>query len=322
MDNRTHNRKASVALLSVISNSFLVIGKLIIGLMIRSVSIISEAIHSGVDLVASIIALFAVRVAAKPADEDHEYGHAKVENLSGTIEAILIFLAAAWIIWEAIKKLRGHETIDNPGIGVGIMAVSVIANIIVSRRLFKIGRETHSVALVADAWHLATDVWTSLGVMAGLGLIWLGRLIIPSIDLAWIDPVAAIFVAVLIIRAAYHLTVESARDLMDVSLPMEEEAWIKEYVSSFRPLVLSFHQLRTRKAGHVRFVEFHILVKADMSVEESHHITDVIATEIENKFPHTNVMIHVEPCDGSCDPDCVTDCLLTEQDRSAIKTTR
>jgi cation diffusion facilitator family transporter len=268
---------------------------------------------------ASIIALFAVRVASKPADEDHEYGHGKVENISGTIEAIFIFVAAIWIIWEAYKKLISGEAIDNPWVGVIIMAVSVAANIIVSKRLFKVGRETHSVALMADAWHLATDVWTSIGVMTGLGLIWLGKAILPSVNLNWIDPIAAMLVAILIIRAAYHLTVESSRDLMDVRIPKEEEAWIKEYVRGFRPVAQGFHQLRTRKSGHIRFVDFHLLVKADMSVEESHRITDIMSAEIEKQFPHSNVTIHIEPCNGDCTSDCISDCLMTDEERAAFR---
>ncbi|MCX6647555.1 MAG: cation diffusion facilitator family transporter [bacterium] len=319
MDSRTHKRKASVAILSVISNSILVLGKLIVGLLINSVSIISESIHSGVDLVASIIALFAVRVASKPADEDHQYGHGKVENISGTIEAILIFAAAIWIIWEAYHRLISGEEIEDPWVGVIIMAISVVANIMVSKRLFKVGRETHSVALVADAWHLATDVWTSVGVMTGLGLMWLGKAIFPTVNLNWIDPIAAMLVAILIIRAAYHLTVESARDLMDVRIPKEEEDWIKEYVRGFHPVAHGFHQLRTRKSGHVRFVDFHLLVKADMSVEESHRITDIMSAEIEKQFPHSNVTIHIEPCNGDCTTDCITDCLMTNEERAAFR---
>ena len=133
--------------------------------MIGSVSVISEAIHSGVDLLAAVIALFAVRKSAKPADEDHPFGHDKVENISGTVEALLIFLAAGWIIFEAVKKLIDPEPLDEAGWGVAVMLLSVAANIIVSKKLFSVGEETDSVALKADAWHLATDVYTSLGVM-------------------------------------------------------------------------------------------------------------------------------------------------------------
>ena len=173
-------RKAAVATLSVVSNATLVVLKLAAGLLIGSVSVISEAIHSGVDLVASVIALVAVKQAARPPDAQHEFGHGKVENVSGTIEALLIFLAAAWIIYEAVKKLVHPEPIDAAAWGVGVMLVSAAANLFVSHRLFKVGKETDSIALQADAWHLRTDVYTSAGVMAALGLIALGRVVLPG----------------------------------------------------------------------------------------------------------------------------------------------
>ena len=154
--------------------------KLAVGITIGSVSVMSEAIHSGVDLLAAIIALLAVRTSGKPADGDHPFGHGKVENVSGTVEAILIFVAAGWIIYEAAKKLRNPEPIEEAGIGVAVMLISVVANIMISRMLFKVGKETDSVALLADAWHLRTDVYTSLGVMAGLAIIFLGGIFFPG----------------------------------------------------------------------------------------------------------------------------------------------
>ena len=292
-----HRRKAAVALLSVISNSTLVVLKLIVGLLIGSVSVMSEAIHSGVDLLAAIIALFAVNTAGKPADEDHPFGHGKVENISGTIEALLIFFAGLWIIFEAVKKLKHAEPLDAPGWGVGVMLVSAIANILVSHKLFTVGKETESPALQADGWHLRTDVYTSAGVMIGLGLIWLGKLVLPGLDLRWMDPVAAIAVALLIIKTSYRLTIESGKDLMDASLPSEEEQWIRDYVKGLGPVVQGFHRLRTRKAGSHRFVQFHLLVSGDMSVEESHSLNDSIVVAIKERLRNCNVTIHIEPCD-------------------------
>jgi cation diffusion facilitator family transporter len=318
MDAHTRRRKANVAMLSVISNTVLVILKLIIGISIRSVSVISESIHSGVDLLASVIAYIAVRISGKPADRDHPFGHGKVENISGTIEAALIFIAAGWIIYEAVKKLVSGEALDNPAWGVAVMFVSAVANIIVSKSLFKVGKDTNSMALLADAWHLKTDVWTSVGVTVGLALIWIGEALFPNFNFHWIDPIAAIAVAMLIIRAAYHLTVEAARDLMDVTLPEEELTWIREHVESLKPVVRAFHELKTRKSGHNRFIEFHLLVDADMSVEESHRITDMITADIEKQYQHSNVTIHIEPCNGDCTVDCEEGCLVEEHDRKNI----
>lgn len=315
MDNQ--KRKASVALLSVVSNSTLVALKLVIGILIGSVSVISEAIHSGVDLLAATIALFAVRSSGKPADKEHPFGHGKIENISGTIEALLIFLAAAWIIYEAMKKLAHPEPLDAPVLGVVVMLVSAVANIVVSQRLFKVGRETESVALQADAWHLRTDVYTSAGVMIGLAVIFVGRQVAPGFNLQWIDPVAAILVALLIIKAAYDLTVESGRDLLDISLPDDEEKLIKGCIAARSSDILGFHGFRTRKAGSDRFVEFHLLVRSDMSVDESHQITDEITNDVRDRLPGARVNIHIEPCIGECTAECFANCTLPEEQRKA-----
>lgn len=315
----TLGRKTAVAWLSVGSNTTLVIGKLIIGLAIGSVSIISEAIHSGVDLLAAIIALVAVRTAGKPADEKHPFGHGKIENISGTVEALLIFLAAGWIIFEAIKRLLNPEHgIEHASWGVAVMFISAVANIIVSNKLFKIGRETDSVALQADAWHLRTDVYTSAGVMVGMLVVWLGHFVLPNVDFGWVDPVAAIAVAVLILKAAYNLTMESGRDLLDASLPLAEEQWIRDYIVRLRPTVCGFHYLRTRKAGSVRFIEFHLIVESDMSVEDAHRVSEVMTCDIEDRFPGSHVIVHIEPCDGTCKPNCLDGCLLEEDERAAV----
>jgi len=308
------NRKESVALLSVVSNASLVFLKIIIGLLIGSVSIISEAIHSGVDLLAALITLFAVRSANRSPDEGHPFGHGKIENLSGTIEALLIFLAAGWIIYEAAHKLINPLPLKMPGLGVGVMFISMIINIWVSQKLFRVGKETDSVALQADAWHLRTDVYTSAGVMASLLLITIGERVVPELHLQWLDPVAAMAISLFIIRAAYKLTLRSGRDLLDMNLP-EEEEWIRNELSRFHPPIRGFHHLRTRKAGHMRFVELHILLDKDMALEESHRISEKIASKIREKFPNTQVIVHEEPCDGACSEKCLQGCLVGDNER-------
>jgi cation diffusion facilitator family transporter len=309
----TQRRKVRVAVLSVISNTTLVVMKLFVGLLIGSVSIISEAIHSGVDLLAAIIALFSVKTSSIPADSRHPFGHGKIENISGTIEALLIFVAAIWIIFEAAKKLTHPEPIAAIGWGVGVMLVSAVVNIVVSEKLFKVGRETDSIALQADAWHLRVDVYTSVGVMVSLSLIWMGQWIFPGKDFFWLDPVAAIGVALLIIKAAYDLTAQSAKDLLDVHLPDEEVEWIRKCILDQNSVVRGFHDLRTRKAGHFRFVEFHLKVDPHMSVMDSHEITKVLKKKIREKFPGTTVTIHIEPCDSDCVDKCIEGCLQPEQ---------
>jgi cation diffusion facilitator family transporter len=312
MDNNM--KKSRVAILSVTSNCSLVILKLAIGMLINSVSVISEAIHSAVDLVAAVIALIAVKKSGKPEDRRHAFGHGKIENISGSIEALLIFLAAGWIIYEAVEKLKNPHPMEQVGWGVLVMTVSAAANFFVSRMLFKVGTETDSIALKADAWHLRTDVWTSLGVMSGLMLYLIGTLLFPSINLTWLDPVAAIAVALLIIKAAYDLTLESVRDLLDARLGREDEQLIGKYVGEQYPKVLSYHKLRTRKSGSQRFYELHLVVAPDMSVMESHELGDRIVAGVKGHFPDAKVVIHVEPCDKSCTDECVENCSLM-QDR-------
>jgi cation diffusion facilitator family transporter len=304
-------RKERVAMLSVASNSSLVVFKVIVGVLIGSVSIISEAIHSGMDLLAAIIAMFSVKTSSLPADDLHPFGHGKIENISGVVEALLIFVAAFWIIFEALNKLNSPQIMEFAEWGVAVMLLSSIVNYIVSRKLFQVGKEADSIALQADAWHLRTDVYTSAGVMAGLSIIWIGHKLSPASDINWIDPVAALIVAVLILRAAYHLIVQSIRDLIDVKLPPEEENCIRNIIRH-QPAINGFHQLRTRKAGNVRFVEFHIKVDPQMSVLDSHNITKGLEQNIGQKFPESAITIHIEPCDGECEDICAAGCLLPE----------
>ncbi len=315
-------RKRKVALLSVTSNSSLVVVKLAVGLLIGSVSVLSEAIHSAVDLLAAVIAFLAVRTSSRPADEAHPFGHGKVENISGVVEALLIFAAAGWIVFESVRKLLEPHPLETPGWGVAVMLGSAAVNLFVSRRLFTVGRETDSVALQADGWHLRTDVYTSAGVSLGLALIVLGGWLFPGVSLVWLDPVAAILVALLIVRAAYGLTVEAARDLLDTSLPAEEEQLIRERVRAFGPQVRGFHLLRTRKSGSHRFVQFHLLVRAEMTVEASHAIAEALSDDIEARLANSFVTVHVEPCDGACDDLCLDGCLVDDEERLGLQRQR
>lgn len=292
-------RKVRVAALSVASNTALVVFKLVVGLAIGSVSVISEAIHSGMDLVAAVIALLAVRQAGQPADRDHAFGHGKVENISGAIEALLIFVAAVWIVWESVTNLR-HPNQDfgkGLGWGVAVMLVSSVMNFFLSRRLMRVGRETQSMALQADALHLSTDVWTSLGVMGGLGLICVSEAVFPGHHFHWIDPVAAILVAVLIVHAAAKLTMQAIRDLMDEQLPAKEIEWIQQFIQTCDPRAHGFHHLRTRRSGPTRFIDFHLFVDPRQSVADSHRLAHEISGRIKEHFEEADVTVHVEPYD-------------------------
>ena len=297
MGEETLKRKTGVARLSVVSNTLLVCFKLVVGLLTGSVSILSEALHSAVDLIAAAIALFAVKKAGEPEDEHHRFGHGKFENISGFIEALLIFVAALWIIYEAISKLLHPEALQAIGWGVTVMVISALANTLVSSMLFKVAKETDSIALQADGWHLRTDVWTSAGVAVGLGVMMIGeKFAPPTTNLHWIDPVAALVVALLILKAAWKLTRQSLKDLLDTSLDEEEVGWIEEYLRQLPDGACGYHHLRTRKAGPVRFIELHLLVKPEMTVEASHELADELVAAIKRQFDRARVLIHVEPC--------------------------
>jgi cation diffusion facilitator family transporter len=309
------SQKMAAAVLSVASNGVLIALKVTVGVLIGSVAVLSEAIHSGIDLVAAVIAFLAVRAAGRGPDERHPYGHGKFENISGTVEALLIFAAAAWIIYEAVRKMVRLQAVETPAWGVGVMLISALVNVFVSRRLFTVGEESDSVALRADAWHLRTDVYTSAGVMGALLVLWIVGAAGPGTSLSWLDPAVAIAVALMIIRAAWNLTKESARDLLDVSLPAEDVEWIPGFVTETWPAVRSFHHLQTRKAGSQRFVDFHIVVDDSMSVAEAHSLSDEIVVAIKERVPDSRVHIHVEPCDYECKDTCASGCLLDPSER-------
>ncbi len=296
---KLNREKNQIAALSVGSNTVLLVSKLIIGSLIGSVSVISEGIHSGIDLVAAIIAFFSVRKSSQPPDSEHYYGHGKYENVSGAVEAILILVAAALIIREAYFKLLNGVEIEDVNLGIIVMIVSVIANFYVSNRLIKTAKKTESIALEADAWHLRTDIFTSLGILIGL-------IIIRFTGIKILDPIMAIIVALFILRAAIQLTWKSVRDLIDVRLPPNEENIIRTIIEKYSGKYFEFHKMRTRKAGSDRFIDFHLVVCKDANIEEAHNLADQMEQEITREFPRGSVIIHIEPCDdpkqcGECE---------------------
>ena len=304
----SQDEKAKVAALSVFSNTTLVIFKLIAGIITGSVSILSEAIHSGLDLLAAIIAFISVRISARPPDDEHRYGHGKFENISGTIEALLIFVAAIWIMAEAYQKLIGGGEVHTLGVGVLVMAIASLANWIISNMLMKVAIKTESVALEADAMHLRTDVYTSVGVLIGLGVI-------AITDIQILDPIIAIGVALLITKAAWDITVKSFSPLLDSALPIDEEEQIMEALSLIKPNgLLGFHDLRTRRAGSERYVDMHVVVPRHLTITEVHELCDQVEIKITERLPMVSVLVHAEPCE---DTDCIT-CAGCEKDRPQL----
>jgi cation diffusion facilitator family transporter len=276
-----------------VSNVLLVTLKLIVGLFFGLVSVLSEALHSLMDLLAAVIANYSVRKAVEPCDTEHPYGHGKYENLSGVIEAILIFIAAGIIIIEAGQKLAETTGMPEVDLGIVVMGISVLVNLVVSRYLYKVAKEEDSMALEADALHLKTDVWTSLGIFAGLVAMKLT-------GIRQLDPIIALGVALFIIKAAWDMLKRSGRDLLDEKLPPEDEEKIKAVLNKHSDKFLGYHNLRTRKAGGARFVDFHIVIKYDTPVETGHALAGLIKSEIKKELKNCDVIVHVEPCDKDC----------------------
>jgi cation diffusion facilitator family transporter len=287
------NRAARMARLSILSNSVLIAMKLAVGILSGAVSIISEAIHSLMDLAAAVMAFFSIRIAQRPADTEHPYGHEKVENVSGVVESVLIFAAAVLIIAEAVKKLVHQEAVDHLELGVVVMAVSGIVNTIVSRILYRVSRQEQSVALEADALHLKTDVYSSVGVAVGLLLIVVLSRVFHFSWAYYLDPVVAIVIALIILVEAWQMLRKAFGPLLDASISAEELAVVESSVA--RHPEASLHSVRTRRAGGKKHIDFHLTVPAGMSVQDSHELCDDIERELEMKLSNTSVLIHIEP---------------------------
>ena len=287
------NRAARMARLSILSNTVLIAMKLAVGILSGAVSIISEAIHSLMDLAAAVMAFFSIRIAQRPADTDHPYGHEKVENVSGVIEAVLIFVAAALIIVEAVRKLINREPVQHLELGIAVMLVSGIVNIVVSRVLYRVARQEQSIALEADALHLKTDVYSSVGVAGGLLLI---VVLTRAFHVQWaasLDPLVAMGIALLILVEAAKMLRKAFSPLLDASISAEELAVIESSVA--RHAHAKPHSMRTRRAGGKKHIDFHLSVASRMSVQDSHDVCDAIERDLERRLSNTSVIIHIEP---------------------------
>ena len=293
-----NTKKRFAANFSVVSNGALVILKLVVGTMSGAVSIIAEAIHSGLDLIAALIAKYSVVKSSEPADERHHFGHGKIENVSALIEGLLIFFAAYLIIHEAYDKIIHGVEIEKIGIGIGVMLLSAITNFFVSRYLFKVSKETKSDALDADAWHLRTDVYTSLGIFVALILIHFLKGKVPHVE--YLDPTIAIATAIWISFAAFQITKDSILNLVDTKISPEEEAVVKSAIEENSGLYVDFHKLRSRKSGPYTYLDLHLTVSRDLHVDKAHELSHHIEKDIKKLLRNTEVMFHLEPCKATC----------------------
>jgi len=283
------DKKIKTARLSIFSNLFLIIIKIFAGITTGSVSILSEAIHSGIDLIASGIAFFAVKISSKEPDQKHPYGHGKFENISGVIEGLLIFIAAFWIIYEAIHKIMNPQEVSYFLLAGGVMFLSAIVNFFVSRRLYKVAKETDSIALEADALHLKTDIYSSIGVGLGMLFIYLT---------GWhiFDPIFAIIVALFIMKESYDLVSTAFSPLLDSQVDDDEYQQLFDKVRfQTTKMGLKFDQLRSRKSGSKHLIDFILCVPPNMTVQKSHELCDFLEDEIKKDYLDTEIHIHVEP---------------------------
>jgi cation diffusion facilitator family transporter len=281
--------KSAAAALSIASNTVLIALKVVAGLMTGSVAILTEAMHSSIDLLASIIAFFSVRKAERPPDLQHPYGHEKIENLAAAIEGMLILVGAGIVVYESGRRLAGDAEVESLGIGIAVIAFSLVANVVVSTVLQRRARATGSPALEGDAAHLRTDAATSFGVLVGL-------ILVQVTGATWLDPAVALLVAVAIVVAGVRILMRSSGVLVDEALPEEELETIAGAVRAYgRRDVAGFHKLRARRAGARRFVDLHVQFRSGTTLEEAHATAEDLEQEIRRRLGGADVLIHLEP---------------------------
>jgi cation diffusion facilitator family transporter len=287
--------KSGAATLSVASNTILIALKVAAGAVTGSIAILTEAVHSAIDLVASLIALLSVRKADEPADADHPYGHEKVEDLASAIEGTLILLGAFVIVFAATRRLVNGAEVETLGVGIAVVGFSAAANWALSSYLYRRARALDSPALRADAAHLRSDSLTSLGVLVGLVLIE-----VTGVD--ELDSIVALIVAVAIVVTGIRILTRSGRELVDEAPPPAELDRIEAAIAAARaPEVAGYHKLRARRAGSRRHIDLHVQFRAGTTLERAHELAHEMRAAIEAEFPHADVLIHVEP-EGSVRP--------------------
>jgi cation diffusion facilitator family transporter len=287
--------KSGAAMLSVASNSLLIALKIAAGAITGSIAIITEAVHSSIDLVASVVALVSVRKAEEPPDPEHTYGHEKAENLAAAIEGMLILIGAGIIVFEATRRLAVGAQVENLGVGMAVIAFSAVANLVVSAYIGRRAREHRSAALEGDAAHLRADALTSVGVLAGLGLVE-----ITGFDA--FDPIAALVVAAAIVFAGLRILTGSSRVLLDEAPPPEELDRIEAAIAAARPPeMVGYHKLRARRAGARDYIDLHVQFRSGTTLERAHALAHRLRDAIEAEVD-SDVLIHVEPEGAVRDP--------------------
>ena len=289
MLNPSPPRKTRAAAFSIASNATLIALKLVAGAITGSIAVITEAVHSAIDLVASIVAYYSVRKADEPPDEDHPYGHEKVENVAAGIEGMLILVGAGIIIYESARRLADHAGVEKLGIGIAVIGFSAVANMVVSTYLYRQARLTDSPALEGDAAHLRTDAYTSAGVLLALVLV-------EATGVQELDAITALLVAVAIVWSGIQILNRSTRVLVDEVLPAEELAAVRAAIEEFgSEEVAGFHKLRARSAGSRRYIDLHVQFRSGTTLERAHELAHELQNEIRKRVRGADVLIHLEP---------------------------
>jgi len=293
--------RSGAAKLSIIIVISLIVLKVVVGVITGSLSVLAQAVDSFLDLFAVSITFLAIRIAARPADEEHPFGHGKAENVAAIIQAILIFVAGGSIIYSAVRRMQTHAALEMTEAGIGVMAVSIIASIFLSRYLLRVAKKEDSMALEANAHNIAADVYSAAAVFVGLIVVRLTGLVI-------IDAILAGLVALYILKVAFDILKKSLGGLVDVKLPEDEENSVRAAITEhFGREVVSFHKLRTRKAGSQRYIDLHLVMPKHVNIEEAHNMCDHLEKDIKGRLIRTDVTIHEGPCDENCE-DCDLEC--------------
>jgi cation diffusion facilitator family transporter len=270
--------------------------KVLVGFITESVSIWAQAVDSSLDIFAVLVTYFTVGYSSKPADREHPFGHGKAEAIAAGIQSVLLLAASAAITFNAIQRLISPARIEYALAGVGVMLVSLLTSFILSRHLFKVARATGSTALEANANNIRSDVYSTGGVLVGMVIISFWP------DLTFVDSILAILVVGLILRAMFRVGRMAFGELVDVKLPEEEEKLIRAAITEhFGGEVVSFHRLRTRKAGSRRYIDLHLVMPGKVTLKESHDMCDHLEKDVSSKLKSLDVTIHVEPCSGECE---------------------
>jgi cation diffusion facilitator family transporter len=283
--------KTRAAAVSIVSNSCLIVLKVAAGLVTGSVGILSDAVHSLMDLIASLIAWASVRKADAPADASHRYGHEKLEDLAAGAQALLLLIGAVFIAFEAIRRLVNGGHVGTIGVGIGVAAAAAAVNLVVSTYLERTGRATGSTALDANAADLRTDAIVSLAVLVSL-------VVAKLTGATWMDPVVGLLVAAAITRTGVRILIEASRRLADEALPPDELAALVQVVGSFvGQEVVGFHDLRARHVGSHHQVDLHLQFATGTSLERAHYVSHQLQDSIVERLPGTTVLVHLEPED-------------------------